>query len=104
MSYEGWANYETWCVSLWLNSEQGSYNYCKELAKSARKLAPQDPFVTDKIWTVEQATRYRLADTLEDMIDDGRPDLEEAGMYSDLLDAALNKVNWHEIAEGFLEE
>lgn len=24
--YNGWSNYETWLVSLWLNNDQASYN------------------------------------------------------------------------------
>ena len=32
--YNGWKNYETWNVSLWINDDEGMYNF----AKSYRRL------------------------------------------------------------------
>lgn len=26
MSYQGWTNYETWAVSLWLDNDKGLYH------------------------------------------------------------------------------
>lgn len=31
--YNGWTNYETWNVALWLDNEEGSYNYWRETAQ-----------------------------------------------------------------------
>ena len=28
--YNGWKNYETWCVALWIGNDEGSYNYALE--------------------------------------------------------------------------
>ena len=28
-TYNGWANYETWNVALWIQNEQGLYNFAK---------------------------------------------------------------------------
>src|SRR5438477_252131 len=30
--YNGWLNYETWAVNLWLSNEQGSWDYWREAA------------------------------------------------------------------------
>jgi hypothetical protein len=30
ISYNGWANYETWNVALWINNEEGLYNLAME--------------------------------------------------------------------------
>ncbi len=35
MNYQGWANYGTWCVNLWLTNEEGSNNWLKGLANSS---------------------------------------------------------------------
>ena len=30
ISYNGWENYETWNVALWINNDQGLYNIARE--------------------------------------------------------------------------
>ena len=30
MSYNGWKNYETWNVALWIGNDQGMYEFAKE--------------------------------------------------------------------------
>ena len=108
--YNGWANYETWCVYLWLSNEPESYDYCVELAESAKRLAPESEQVRRKVWTVEEAAKFNLANTLKGMVEannDLRPYMPEeqfmASMYTDLLGSALDNVNWGEIASAFLD-
>ena len=31
-SYQGWANWETWNVALWMTNSQGMYNQARECA------------------------------------------------------------------------
>ena len=38
--YNGWTNYETWNVNLWLNNDQGTYDFIVELAKQYADDAP----------------------------------------------------------------
>ena len=33
--YNGWSNYETWAVNLWLDNDQYSYNEMRNKAKSS---------------------------------------------------------------------
>ena len=82
--YNGWSNYETWNVKLWLDNEQGSYDECRDMARRARSV-------------------NALADQLKDMIHEAAPDLG-ASMFSDLLNAALGEVDWDEIAEAYYTE
>lgn len=101
--YQGWTNYETWTVSLWLDNEEGTYRLWRERTARFRAEAPSMAQVRERVWTTEEAVKYALADELKAEISLGSP-LQEPGMYSDLLAAALSEVNWQEIAERWLED
>ena len=100
--YNGYTNYETWVVNLWLDSDQGVYNYWREEAQTVKESAPLHTNVKEGIWKAERAAVYLLASQLKEEIEEAAPELE--GMFSDLLGAALSEVEWYEIAENFLEE
>jgi hypothetical protein len=40
---------------------------------------------------------------MKEQIEDENP-LPDAGLYTDLLNAALSEVNWYKIAEQFIED
>ncbi len=107
-TYNGWTNYETWNVALWLDNEQGSYNYWQDRASECYDEAKETPSANARLTgrepfsTKERAT-FALADALKDEIEEGNP-LQDAGMYSDLLGAAISEVNWHEIAGHYLDD
>lgn len=100
-TYNGWTNYETWNVALWLDNEQSSERYWRCAAQDAWDESPADDAVVRGTWTREEAAKYNLADKLKNEITDSVPDLG-ASMWSDLLGAALSEVNWDEIAENWL--
>jgi hypothetical protein len=95
--YQGWTNYETWAVNLWLGNEQVSSNYWNETAQNAYDEAKAGQYLT----RMEAAT-IALSETLKAEIEEAAPELEN-GMFSDLLNAALSEVNWREIAEAYLD-
>jgi hypothetical protein len=76
--YNGFTNYETWAVNLWIMNDEGLYQYWEEETQDA-------PDVTT------------LADTLNEWLKDNNP-VDTAGLYSDLLNSAISSVNCHEIA------
>ncbi len=104
MAYNGWANYETWCVNLWLSNNEPTYRYCRTLAEDCRSQAPTCRQVQERVWQVPEAAKFLLADRLKEFVEDRNPLCNHATVYTDLLNAALSEVNWHEVAEAFLEE
>lgn len=105
MNYNGWTNYETWNVKLWLDNEEPSYRYWNEAAAEAWADAPDDDHADSAApWTVSETARFHLADRLKNEITEANPLGDQASTYSDLLGAALCEVNWDEIANAWLED
>lgn len=82
-TYNGWKNYETWLVNIWVTNDEGWNEYWQEAATDAASVSS-------------------LADALESEItDQAREQVGNNGLLSDLLRAALREVDWREIAESF---
>lgn len=86
MSYEGWSNYETWCVALWWDNEHGLY-------------LEQEGMVADARLTGRP--RGALARAIRDRVEEMAPDVD--GMYGDLLTAAIQSADYYEVADAWLE-
>lgn len=97
-TYNGWTNYETWAVNLWLDNDQGSQEYWREIAEEIyRDSAPRNSLTRRDVAT------YDLADRLKSEVADNAPDLG-ASLYSDLLGAALSEANYDEIARHMIDD
>ena len=81
--YNGWTNYETWVVSLWLDNDEATHYEARSI--------------------VHGTTNYQAANNLKDWVTDMAPDLGGT-LWADLLGAALSEVDWLEIAENYQEE
>ncbi len=82
--YSGWTNYETWLVNLWLTNDEGIYNSMLELAASC-------------------ADECGAAEAIKDCIEECNPLNDTATLFTDLMNATLSEVNWHEIAKSLRE-
>lgn len=86
--YQGWSNYETWAVALWIDNDRGLYEAVQEMKG-------------------EFEESYELGDAIKSFMDEiiFDEDVEKVSPVSkDLLTGALSEVNWREIAEHVMAE
>lgn len=106
-TYNGWANYQTWAVILWLENDRGTYESVLELTRDT--ISEES---TSEYWSVEQSNRYNVADAIKDQVEEWTTDEEMdenshgmvlAGLGRDLMGYALACVDWHEIADAWID-
>ena len=83
-TYNGYTNYETWLVSLWIDNDQGEQEFWLEQAN--------------------ELEQYDLSEAPKEHYEENSPLAEDANMYVDLLNRALARVNWYEIAENLKQD
>ena len=76
---------ETEITRLWLEQNYRLYRYSRTLAQNSE-------------------TSSELAKNLKDFFEEKAPEQRKAGIFGDLLNCALAKVNWEEIAENLMKE
>ena len=100
--YDGFANYETWCVNWWLTNDQDVSQRCRELVTQATIIVQEASRILDGIGTPTEATRNLLAVALSELVDEFNPVADQTTLFSDLMGTALGEVDWQEIADEFL--
>lgn len=80
--YNGWANWQTWNVSLWLNNDEGLYRSALEYLR---------PTTTGYRVTARDFEMF-----MRDLLPDGTPDMDSRHEY--------DGVDWQEILDGFQED
>ena len=97
-TYNGWTNYETWVVKVWIDNDEFSQERWTE---SAREFV-RDALENDDAETARETAVSNLADALEGEHDEFAP--EVSGVFSDLLTHALGRVEWREIARSMVDD
>lgn len=77
-NYNGYANWATWNVALWMNNDEGLY---REMQRFARR---------------HEATERSAENFVLELMPNGTPDMDTAAEYSE--------VDWEHIAEVINEE
>ena len=101
-TFNGWTNYETWCVALWLDNDGRTHFYFQERALQCWEDAKAGSRLQDiGLSPTEDAIR-ELSQVIKEEIDEGQP--ETRGLYADLLGSALSEVVWQEIATHYMDD
>lgn len=95
--YNGWTNYETWAVALWIDNEQGSHSYWCDAAQESWDDTDED--ADDRA----HDAAIVLAERLKSEHEEAMPDLK-ATVWANLLGGAFSEVDWYEIAEHYLDD
>ena len=104
--YNGWTNYETWAVKLWMDNDEGSYRYWQEQTRECwDETSDKSP---NQYCNHSDNARIMLAERLKDEHDSQSDHpvfaASDGTVYADLLNAALSEVDWHEIADSLLSD
>ena len=90
-TYNGWTNYETWCLNIWIDNDQ-------YLAERKAEL------IREVTLHYDDKQAYELSLLLENMVEELKEDALEVGLLSDLLGGAIGKINFFELAEHYIED
>ena len=88
----GYTNYPTWAYCLWACNDKEVNK--TNLAMAEKALAESDEDITK--------ARNSLSNVLRNEFEANLPD-NLKGAYSDMLTFAINVVNWHEVAEHYIQ-
>lgn len=80
--YNGWTNYETWLVNVWLTNDAVLENEYRRTCRQSRNA-------------------YAAQEGLKDLVEQLLPQID--GFAADLMNAALSEVNWYELAESMVD-
>ena len=90
--YNGWTNYETWNLSLWIDNDREWYRAVNDKAVG---------LVNDALTKKQQIEILRSF--IIDLVQDEEPKID-ACFYSDILNASIREVNFWEISTNIINE
>lgn len=109
--YNGYTNYPTWNISLWLYNDRVRQAHLRAMAQKTLSAflaedSRRNPHYNSykRLSLLDQGTvQFRFADEVKEFVEEIGPDLG-ASFTADLVGWALSQVNWQEIAQKLLSE
>lgn len=82
--FNGYTNRETWVVCLWLNNDESTQRYFREMCAGL--------------------SRFEAADWIRDNLSETFDSVDLGGLMADLLGTAVARVDWPEVADSLLND
>jgi hypothetical protein len=87
--YNGWENYPTWCVNLWLTNDEGLYLDMLDFVAGLLD---------------DELSKYDITNSIKEHIENQfRYIDDEASLRTDMLGYAFGIVDWNAIADSWIE-
>jgi hypothetical protein len=106
--YNGWVNYETWNMNLWLTNDSGFYEVANETIKDIvesessyegySNIDKNDLTYKVSSWLEEYANAMWMEDFSSCNFN------HSYGPLGDIATAAWNEIQWHDIAEHLVND
>ena len=90
--YEGWTNWETWVTLTWLENDEKLYK--RVIATTNECLRNKRP---------KSNLAFKLERIVDGLIDEKILPDYQFGLVMDYIQRSLSKVNFHEIADKYLD-
>jgi hypothetical protein len=104
MTYNGYSNYETWAVQLWIDNNESSSAYWRQLASELyyHQAIEGAHFskVEDAICLLTEKLKDSYNNQMERVLNDSNV---QGTVWADLLNASVCAVNFGEIAKNIME-
>ena len=89
--YQGWVNYETWNMNLWIDNTPETQAELQEICQNA----------VDREESADDAI-HAARSVLQDAWEARKPELD--GVFGDLLTGAFSEIRWYDIVKDPIKE
>lgn len=104
MTYNGYSNYETWAVQLWIDNNESSSSYWRQMALELYHYHAKEQIYFSKEEDAVCLLTEKLKDSYNNQMEGVLSEANVAGTFwADLLNASICAVNFSEIAKNLME-
>ena len=95
-------NYETWNMKLWIDTDKQLYQHWQARARDIK----DHPTYENESMSIDQRIVTELSKELDVYFDNLALNFmgNKVGCFADILNNALNAINWKDIAESLLND
>lgn len=89
-TYNGYTNYQTWNIVLWVRNDEGNYD---TIIDALKYITQEHEDITEQADALQEFIGTELMFTSDPV-----------GIAADLLQNAVSYINWYEVLEALLED